>query len=300
MSPVIRYCEGRPERPSRALGPDERARVASFRRSLWARTVLRVLLVPAAMAAAWGAALAARAVLPDGAGREVPALVALALLVVAVPVALLRAADGVRGVRAVRRDLAGGVALEFGDGDARLAILPESERVLAIGGLPADLGERAHVGEAAPPAPELPTYAMDAAALERPAFQNGLVRRALTPAERAELTAHVARLVRPPWFFVAAALGGALLGVRLAASPDAPAPVRALAVVALLAGAFVSARRYWRLRHLAQTLRDDADDGWVIRLTAGEMAGDELLLRSGVPWTVEGGPADWRLARSAR
>lgn len=297
MGAVIRYCEGRPERAPRTLGPDERTRVIRFHRWLRARVAWRALAVPLVCGLAWAAALGAPLVAH---ARHAGALGGLATLGVLLPVALLWIAAGLRGVRALGRDVEGGVVLEFGDGEAALAILPESERVLAIGGEPADLRERAPVGEAAPPAPAGATYALEAAALERAAYANGLVRRPLTAAERAELAKHVARLARPTWTSVLLAVGAVAVAARIASSPGAPAALRALAVVVLGAGAFYSLRRLWSLLRLARTLEDDAEDGWVVRLTAGEMAGDELLLRSGVPWTVEGGPADWRMARPAR
>jgi membrane protein implicated in regulation of membrane protease activity len=55
--------------------------------------------------------------------------------------------------------------------------------------------------------------------------------------------------------------------------------------------------RFVRARVLSRKLRADASNGWALRATAGEAAGNEVLAISGVTWTVQGAPAAWRVSR---
>ncbi|HEX9051528.1 MAG TPA: hypothetical protein VF841_13435, partial [Anaeromyxobacter sp.] len=204
----MRYCDGLPEAGERPLRAVERAAIARLRRRLGWRLAARLALAVASPVAAIGIFAAAWVVLDGGAGGrreealQIAAVVTFAAgFLVGPAAALLSARDRLRDWRRLRRDLAAGVAVEFGDGARSLAVLPASERVLARGARPTDLRARAPVGAAAAAPAAAPTYAL-AAADDAPAIvANGLVRRALSADERDEIRAHARQLRRVPWPF---------------------------------------------------------------------------------------------------
>jgi len=153
------------------------------------------------------------------------------------------------------------------------------------------------VGAAAPPPPEAPTYAVAVEAAGE-AMALGLVRRALSRDERVEIRSHASRLGRIPLsLFAATALVGAAVGVWLAGEG------RGAAGGSGLLWATVLALAWWRAvgaRRLAARLRADESEGWVLRATAGAVAGMEVLPSSRASWTAHGSPAPWRIATRAR
>lgn len=295
MAAVITYCSGRPERGARPLTPAERARIAARRDVLRRHLVLRLAAVVAAPLAPVPLARRALAWVPGGLGELEATLLLASGAFLLLPVALLWARDGARAARALGRDLRAGVALQFGDGAARLVLLPESGAILELDGAPGDLRDVGRLGHAAPPAGDGPLYALVAPGVEAEVAASGLMRRPLTADERAELSGHAARLLRIPWLLAGGLFASTFLGARLAAFPDAPAPARALTLglVLLLVGGAL--HRLLAMRSLAHRLEEDAEEGWAVRVTRGAAAGDELLGASGLPWTVEGGPAEWRV-----
>lgn len=295
MAAVIRYCEGRPERGARALTACERARIARrMRRLRWqaAGRLAAVLAAPLApvVLAGW-----LRVNVPGGLGPLAGVVLVLGGLFLLFPVSLLWTRDALRAAHALARDLKAGAALQFGDAPAGLDLLPASGLVLAQGGAPGDLRRVGRLGEAAPPAADGPLYAMAVQGALREVAESGLMRRPLTTDERAELSAHAERLLRIPWLLAAGLFGSAFLGTRLSAFPDAPAAARALTlgVVLLVIGAAL--QRLLAMRTMGHRLEEDVEEGWALRVTRGPAAGDELLGASGLPWTVEGGPAAWRV-----
>src|SRR5512138_1423208 len=167
---AMRWCEGLPELGDRPLRADERAAVARLARGLGWRIAARLALSALAPLAAFGLVVLAVAVLggPDAEAGGAPrraleaagAVAFVAGFLVGPAAALLSARDRWRELRRLRRDLAAGVALEFGDGARAIAVLPASERVLARGGRAADLAARAAVGAAAPAPDGVRTYAV--------------------------------------------------------------------------------------------------------------------------------------------
>jgi hypothetical protein len=288
---VIRFACGMPESGARPLTGEERGRVGALRRALGRSALLRGLAVPAiAVAGAWaGAALLA-------ARWPALAVAVFAGSAFGVAAALLALRDAVRERSRVARDLAAGEALLFARGTRSVEVLAHARRVLARDGAPADLAERAPMGSAAAPPAEARTWAV-AADEGGGALELGLVRRALTPEERDEIRRHASRLRRIPGALVAAtALGGAGLGAWLARR-GAPGGGNALLWAAVIA------LTWWRAlgaRRLAARLREDEADGWVLRATAGDRAGTEVLPASRARWTARGAPAPWRLLAPPR
>lgn len=298
MSPM-RHCDGLRETGTRPLGDAERAAVARLRARLARRLAVRLALVPAVPAAAVALVALAAAAAGVEEGTAPPFLEALAVaafvggFVLGPAIALLSARDRWREWRDLRRDAAGSVAVEFGDGARTLSVLPASERVLARDGRPGDLRERAPVASAAPPPPSAPTYALPAGEDAGRIAEHGLVRRPLSAEEREEVRAHARGLRRIPWpFWVLAAYW--LLGVgQWARGVDRGNPLPAILTVALAVGLW----RLFRARALASRLDADAEEGWAIRATEGASAGDEGLPSSRLGWTARGAPASWRLRR---
>jgi hypothetical protein len=289
---VTRFCAGLRESGGRALSEEERVRATAFRRRLARATVLRALqgaaIVPAAAVAS--------ARLGDSFGPEV-ALGALVVTAFVAAGAALAVRDALRDRRRLGRDLRDPApVLVFAAGTRSLDVLARSGRLVARDGAAADLRERVAVGAAAPPPRDAPTYAVSAD-VATGALALGLVRRALSADECAELRGHAARLARIPASLVlATAAGGAAVGVWIA-SPERGGDGSG----ALWMG--VVALSWWRAfaaRRLAARLREDVGDGWVLRATAGDLAGTELLPASRASWTARGVPAAWRLQARRR
>jgi hypothetical protein len=288
---VIRFCAGLREAGERALTGVERGRAAALRARLSRSAILRAAGAAAVLPAgvAGGVALAAAA----GPTAALAAFVATAFGTAA---AALAVRDALRDRVRLGRDLREEAAVRlFAAGTRSLAVLAHSGRVVARDGAETDLRERAAVGAAAAPPGDPPTYAVasDAAAQT---LALGLVRRALSGEEREELRGHARRLARiPAALLVATALGGLGVGASLGAErPGDGSAVLWLAVVGLT---------WWRAlgsRRLAARLREDEADGWVLRSTAGDLAGTELLPASRASWTSRGVPAPWRLAATRR
>jgi hypothetical protein len=295
---MARFCEGLEEREERALGAEERARAEAARRSWTWTAAARAVLVPGALLAVVPVALAA-AVLPQRIATIVDVAATFLALFAAAPAALLWAGDALRARRALARDLRGGTALVFGAPPEELVVLPHSGRVLERGGVSQDLQARVVVGDAAPPPADAPTYGLplpdaDASGV----LAHGWVRRALVPAERAELQRLAEILRRPPLRLAAMTGLFFLLGQPIVAGErDLAGAVLLAAGLVLLGGGWV---RWARGRTLASRLLADAAEGWIVRATAGELAGTEVLPGSGAHWTQGGAPAAWRLRASRR
>jgi hypothetical protein len=288
----MRFCLGLPEAGRRPLTEPERGRVAALRGRLVGRSVRRALLAGALAAGGVVAGVAAA-----GAGWYRTAVSVFAGAALALAAALLALRDAARDGRRLAADLRDGTADLFARGSRSLAVLAHTRRVVARDGSPADLGEPALVGAAAPPPEEPPTYAV-AADPAGEARALGLVRRALSRDERDEIRGHARRFARIPASLLAAtALAGLATGVWLAEEGREAARGSGLLWVVLLGLA------WWRAvgaRRLAARLRADEHEGWVLRATAGSAAGTEILPASRASWTAHGAPATWRLAARAR
>ena len=289
---MTRFCLGLAEAGRRALSDDERARVAELHRLLSCSATDRALL--AAGAAVLGGTVGVAA---NAAGwHGVAAAVAVAATF-GFGAALLGLRDSWRDGRRVAADLHEGAVDLFARGTRSLAVLVHARRVVARDGVPADLRERVVVGAAPPPPTAAPTYAVALEAAGE-AMALGLVRRALSRDERDEIRSHATRLGRiPVSLFAATAMAGAAVGVWLAGE------ARGLASGSGLLWSAVLALAWWRAvgaRRLAARLRADESEGWVLRATAGSIAGMEILPSSRASWTAHGSPAPWRLAPHAR
>ncbi len=293
----MRWVEGLPETGERPLRAEERAAAARLRRRLGWRLAARLALAVASPLAAIALfAVAYDALDPEPGGRleeglQMGAVVAfVAGFLVAPAAALLSARDRFREWRRLGRDLVSRVALEFGDGHRSLAVLPASERVVVRDGRAADLRALAPVGAAAAIPAAAPTYALPAEDDAREIVANGLVRRALSADERAEIRAHARHLRRlPVTFWIVAAWWG-LGAVQWARGVDRRSPLLAVLTACLAVGLW----RLQRARALARRLEADAEEGWAIRATAGATSGDEGLPGSRAAWTAGGAPARWR------
>lgn len=300
----MRYCEGLPEAGVRALTDRERAAVARLGASLRVRLGVRAALVVAAplaavaLVAAFAAAAAALGLAgpdePPGAALETVAAAAFfGGFLVAPSIALLSARDRWREWRAVRRDAAAAIAIEFGGAGRTVAVLPASERVLARDGRPCDLRARSPIAAAAPSPVAAPTYALPVDGDAPRIAEHGLVRRPLSPDEREEIRAHARALRRVPWTLAAVVAWWAFGWIQLLRGEEARRPLVLVLTLALLYAGW----RVLRARALAARLEADADEGWAIRATAGERTGDEGLAASRLGWTSKGAPVPWRTAR---
>jgi hypothetical protein len=293
----MRYCDGLPATGERPLRPDERAAIARLRRRIAWRLAARLALAAASPVAASAVGIAAMALFGEPGGHlgealEVAvALVALAGFLVGPAAALLSARDRLRDWRRLGRDLASGVAVEFGEGGRSLAVLPASERVVARDGRSADLGAFAPVGAAAIPPGAAPTYALAAEDDAREIVASGLVRRPLSAEERDEIRVHARQLRRVPWTFWLVAAWWGLGAVQWTRGADRRSPLVFVLTATLALGLW----RLHRARALAARLEADAEEGWAIRATAGATSGDEGLPGSRAAWTSRGAPARWRL-----
>jgi hypothetical protein len=295
----VRFCEGRPERAARPLTAGERAAlaVASRRAARKAGLALGGLLVPFLLPPGGALAALALGADPGGAAPAVGALVLFAVLG-ALPVAILFARDAVRGTRALRRDARRGEAVVFGDGPGEVVVLAESLHVIGRGGVIVAPVGRVALGDAAPPPPAPPTYALSAAESPVGLRDGAWGKRALSPEERAEIERHARRFGRvPPFLALASLVLAAVAAAELGAGAE-PAqgllPGVALGVVLAL--------HWWRVVRdvrAAARLRADADDGWAYRGLGEGVEGSEVLPASGASWTSAGVPAEWRLHHGA-
>jgi hypothetical protein len=299
----VRYCEGLPELGTRPFTGEERERVLRDHRL----AVRRIALAAAGLAGPPGVAVAAVAVALalDTRGYAWATGVGAGGLIVAlllgVPLALLALRDAVRGLRQARGDLRGGVVAEYGDGVRTIVLLPRSGRALAEGGTLLVRPRPALVGEAAPVPEDGPTYAVSASAVPEGYEQYAWIRRALAPAELDEARAHAAKLARVSRVLVGLTVWVVLMGVyhahARARSPEHDIPISGVAwAIGLAAGWF----RTLAQRRLAQRLLEDVEEGWVVRATAGEAAGVEVLPASGLVWAEGASPLGWRLRRLPR
>jgi hypothetical protein len=289
---AVRYCEGLPSHGTRPFTPEERLQVAAARRGWRLRLCARLATGPAALVGSLPLALAAEGPLGQGTAATI---VVLALLV-AFPAGLLWARDAWREVRALGRDVAGGVVEVFDDGRRSLVVLPASGRILS-GDHP--LARRAFVGEVAPPAEGAVAWAMPLSDVPERLQHLAWVRRPLGATERAEIERRVAELRRPPFLLgalTALACGGVMATVERAAESPAASAFRVVAWVAVIGLAW---RKVWKARSLGARLEADGREGWVARATRGDIAGAEVLPASGLPWSEQGTPSPWRLAASA-
>lgn len=292
----VRYCEGLPERRVRPLAPPERGRLLRLRARL-RRSVLARLLLAAALPLACARSLAGT--LHPGWSPQALTLAWGVLTAVALPLLLLWARDALRALQRLGRDLAAGSLVEFGREAASLAVLPCSGRVVERGACPADLRDRAEIGEAAPVPDHAATFAFSSPGLEVEIARNGLVRRRLTDEERAELRAHAARLRRPPLLVLAGLALSIAWGAHLTLDPTDLAAVRALGVATAAVYLGLVGRAIGRRVRTGRWLSEDVEQGWVLRATVGALAGAELLGASGIEWTFAGAPAGWRVGTAA-
>jgi hypothetical protein len=295
---MARFCEGLEERATRPLTAEERARVETARRSWTITAAARAACVPAALAATIPLTLVAQ-LLPGGARDALTVTVVAIDLFFVVPAAVVWTGDAIRARRHLARDLHDGVAIELGDGTRSLVVLPWSGRVVARDGAPQDLQARVELGDAAPPPADAPTYGVPLESADVDGLRaNGWVRRALVPGERDELRRIAAVLRRVPLRLPLLTTAFVLVtGQILANEHDlAGAILVAIGALSLVAGW----GRWLRGRALGARLLADEAEGWIVRATAGELAGTEVLPASGAQWTQAGSPVGWRLRASRR
>ena len=288
---MTRFCNGLRERGERPLTADERARVAAARRSWTWTAAARAVLVPCALGVLVPTGLAAQ-LLPRTAGLVLAGIATAAVVFFLFPAAIAWTFDALRVRRALGADLAGGTVVELGDGARTLAVLPRSSRALGGEGAGEEL-PRVEMGEAAPAPAEAPTYGVAVEGDVAGAREHGWVRRALAPEEREELRGIAGVLRRAPLRLVAVStIYALLLGDAARTERTASlALVLAFGVVVLGSGWL----RWLRGRALAARLLADESEGWIVRATAGALAGTEVLPGSGAHWTQAGAPAEWRL-----
>jgi hypothetical protein len=244
---------------------------------------------------ALGVSVAVAALTREARGAVVQVLAASALLAAGLVAPIAALVAGLRAAaawRALGRDLARGVALRFAAGGRSVTVLPRAGFPLEWDGEPA-AGPRLAIGEAAAVPAQAPTYAVDAGtAVAAPGLD--VVRRALSSAERDEISGHAQRLARVPAVLVVFTATFVALTARTVGGPP-PADPGAGALVALWAAFLAYAWwRFVRARVLARKLHGDVANGWALRATAGGAAGNEVLAVSGATWTVQGAPAPWR------
>jgi hypothetical protein len=295
----VRFCDGIPERATRAVSANERLalRIASGRAIRKAGLALAGVAAPVLAVPAVFLGAVAIGVDPEGAVLVLP-LLALVALLGGLPVAILFARDAIGAARALRRDVARGEVVVFGAGADERAVLAESLHLVGRAGEVVAPVRRAAVGEAAPPPPAPPTWALSAAEVPAPLAGATWVKRALSPDERAELDRHARRVGRiSPVLIVVSVVLAAGAAASLSSGQSGPRLLADLAVVPLLALQWV---RVVRDRRAAARLRADADDGWAYRGAAAEGdAAVEVLPASRAYWTWGGAPAEWRLRHHA-
>lgn len=294
----VTYCAGLPLDGERPLRAEERERVASLRREEGRRALLRLVLALAALAPGLlGAGPAGEA---EGPLAQLLVAAAIVLFGLMLPLAAffwLRAA--VLSWLALGRDLRGGVALRFASGERSVAVLPHSSLAIEWDGAPAAGPRRLAVGEAAAVPEGAATYAVHARIADA-APGLDVVRRALTAAEREEIAGHARRLGRVPAILVGFTGVFALLAAQAFGGEGEALPGSVPLVLLWAATLAWGWSRFVKARRLARKLREDVENGWALRATAGQPAGSEILAVSGIAWTVQGGPAPWRTMRRGR
>lgn len=238
----------------------------------------------------------------------------LALLGIGLPIVVML---WLRGRYVARRDLRGdlraGRALLFASPSThtapetvvenqQLEVLAASRWLLRRDGKAVAGFETAEIYEAAAPPAGARRYAVPQA------WQQGLgegfsvERRRLSPAERVELAAHIARLKRPSLFliFMAGLLGVALLaavsmGMELAKRP----PRELFSALIWTFGLLLNLWFYGRDLRLARRLEIDRGNEWVVIYEEednkeNQRATVEVLPASAAVWTEDGQPSGWR------
>lgn len=322
------WCAGLPLSEEPEMVDRERARVLLLRKKAKQRLILFAslgVLLPAAFFIVLAQReLSGRALSP---WLSLPSIAAFVLA----PLFLLLAANALRRVRALGKDLAHGKVLRFTgalssfdsltlDPDlARLTregmfapepyveqdmvVLPHARELLYANGRWAKRPVTLHVERIAPP-PESPIkLPLPDEVQTQPVPSISVARRRLTQLELDELNRHIARLRKPGrLFWVLAGFAG--VSLLLWHSQAWAMPPRPFSIpLALMAWVFAMMNMFRRTR-LAARLADDAELGWVLTVDHERgphhvevelpALGVETLLNARLDWTVNRRPAPWR------
>ncbi len=323
------WCAGLPCVEEPAMVPEERRRVAAFRKRALVRVALyafAAIVVPVVCFMRLGEHYAR--------GGQVTPLAAFAGMVVLVlaPFALLAMLSFWSRARAYARDLAAGKVMRFVGSlssfdslgldpdlalltrrgfleaepglEQELVLLPESRELLYANKRWAPPGMLLHAGRVAMP-PESPMrVALPEDVEAQTAEHLDVARRRMTSAEVAELERHV-QLLRKPGKVFWILFGFALLAFVSWQLQGFAWPPRPLTIPLILIAFGFAAMLLFKRRFLASRLQRDVELGWV--LTVDHAAADdgpddtdlpaqgvETLLNAQLDWTVNRRPAAWR------
>lgn len=308
------WCRGLPYCGDRPLEPGEEVSLKRRLRRLTWELGVGVLAFPFCLVPMLLLALALDQQLDEQAWGGQVVVAVLALLGIGLPIVVML---WLRGSYVARRDLrfdlrAGRVFLFASSAthtapqavveNQSLEVLADSRWLLRCDGDAVAGFETVEIYEAAAPPAAAPRYAVPQA------WQQGLgeglsvERRRLSPAELAELTAHIARLKRPSFslIFMAGLLGVAFLtavsmGIELARQPLP----QLLSGLIWSFGLLLNLWFYGRDLRLARRLEIDRGNEWVVIYEEEgnqhhQRAAVEVLPASAAVWAEDGRPTPWR------
>jgi hypothetical protein len=189
------------------------------------------------------------------------------------------------------------------DAPAQLDVLPTSGVAVSFCGRTLARFETVHVAEVAAARPHAFRTALPRGVIQvRSPARLQLQRRSLTPAESAEITAHIKSLRRQIWPALTATIAVAVvIGARLWIEGRWEALLDSVAL-GWYALALVAYIGYGRRIVAARKLEFDRELRWVVTVDDPHKAGDsapklEVLPVSHLAWTENAAPAPWRLCR---
>ncbi len=189
------------------------------------------------------------------------------------------------------------------DAPAQLEVLPSSGVTVSFCGRTLARFELVHVAEVAASRPHAFRTALPRGVIQvRSPARLQLQRRSLTPAESAEITAHIKSLRRQIWPALMATIAVAVvIGARLWIEGRWEALLDSVAL-GWYALALVAYIGYGRRIVAARKLEFDRELRWVVTVDDPHKAGDsapklEVLPVSHLAWTENAAPAPWRLCR---
>lgn len=189
------------------------------------------------------------------------------------------------------------------DAPAQLEVLPSSGVTVSFCGRTLPRFETVHVAEVAAARPHAFRTSLPRGVIQvRSPARLQLQRRSLTPAESAEITAHIKSLRRQIWPALMATIAVAVvIGARLWIEGRWEALLDSVAL-GWYALALVAYIGYGRRIVAARKLEFDRELRWVVTVDDPHKAGDaapklEVLPVSHLAWTENAAPAPWRLCR---
>lgn len=310
---TVAWCLGIRRTGSRRLEAEERSHLTGLARgflgSLWKPGLFMVLsLVFFLLGAAF-------LDLHDRRGGATPAALgagSLALGAVLLGGGLLRSITVLRRWYYLRRDLARGEVECFGERrdapsealKARYAeVLPFSQALLSVDGQAVRDWLAVPVAEAAAPPAAPVRLAVSRALAEKLDSSLVVERRRLSAPELEELARHIVRL-RAPSGTLLLLIALTVLGLVMAIAGGETFQGLELGdlvyVVLVTAALGLNGWVYLHGRRLAGRLARDRKDEWVVIVATDREPSVEMLPASGVVWTENGQPGDWRLNPTRR